>query len=371
MSKGNTAPSDHRFPCHTCGADLRYNPSMQILECDHCGATEAIIGQTKERKAAIRELDFRKAAKNNLSAEDIEEHRVVACENCGATVEFEPNIHAAECPFCATPLVTDTGIERHIKPKALLPFALSEKEAHNKMTEWLGRLWFAPNGLKDYARKGRKMQGLYVPYWTYDADTKTAYTGQRGTVYYVTKRVAVTVNDKRQYQMRQVAKVRWTAVRGRVARFFDDVLILASKSLPKKYTDNLAPWDLAALEPYRAEYLAGYRAESYTVPLEDGYKEARAYMNQMIARDVKFDIGGDRQRITTLDTRVSDITFKHVLLPIWLAAYKYRGETYRFVVNARTGKVQGERPYSIWKIALAIFVALAIAGIFGFLSGEL
>ncbi len=358
---------EHKFPCNTCGSDLRYSPGTAVMECGHCGSTQQITNRGGWRGQSIREMDFRKAVKDQLPAFEMEELHTISCENCGAHVEFEPNTHAAECPFCATPVVTDTGMDRQIKPKALLPFALSEKEARSKMTDWLGRLWFAPNGLQDYARKGRKMQGIYVPYWTYDAQTATDYTGQRGTVYYVTKRVTVTVNGKRQTQMRQVPKVRWSPARGHVSRFFDDVLVLGSNSLPKQYTDALAPWDLSEMEPYRPEYLAGFRAESYTVGLDESYTEARAYMNRMIVRDVKFDIGGDRQRINSLDTDVGILTFKHILLPVWLAAYKYRGKTYRFVVNGRTGKVQGARPYSVWKISFAVTLALLAAAAIGYM----
>ena len=139
------------------------------------------------------------------------------------------------------------------------------------------------------------------------------------------------------------------------------MLVLASKSLPKKYTDALEPWDLSSLEPYKPEYLAGFRAEGYQVELVDGFTEARAYMDRMIRRDVKYDIGGDDQRISSVDTTVSDVTFKHILLPVWLAAYKYQGDTYRFVVNGRTGRVQGERPYSVWKITFAVLFGLILA----------
>jgi hypothetical protein len=31
-------------------------------------------------------------------------------------------------------------------------------------------------------------------------------------------------------------------------------------------------------------------------------------------------------------------------------------------VNGQTGKVQGERPYSAWKIAFAVVIGLIIAG---------
>ncbi len=361
---------EHRFPCDTCGSDLRYSPGTAVLHCDHCGSEEKISNRGVWKKQSIRELDFRKAVKDQLPEQDMEELRTVSCVNCGAHVEFEPNVHSTECPFCATPLVTDTGTDRQIKPKGLLPFELAEKDARKRMTDWLGRLWFAPNGLRDYARKGRKMQGIYVPYWTYDADTKSTYTGQRGTIYYESRRVMVTVNGKRQSQTRQVQRIRWHPTAGRVARFFDDVLVLGSKSLPKKYTDALAPWDLSALEPYRPEYLAGFRAESYTVQLDEGYKEARDYMNRMIVRDVKFDIGGDRQKIGSLDTEIGTLTFKHVLLPVWMAAYKYRGKTYRFVVNGRTGTVQGERPYSVWKIAFTVGLGLIVAAGIGYMVAQ-
>jgi DNA-directed RNA polymerase subunit RPC12/RpoP len=354
---------EHRFPCDACGADLRFSPGEADLRCDHCGNVQAIdgLGHLGRHDTDIAEQDYQAAIKGIDTAE-MEVTRVLNCPNCAAQVEFTPDLHARECPFCATPIVTDTGEHRHIKPEALLPFHLAEEDARRAMTNWLGRLWFAPGGLKEYARKGRRMQGIYVPYWTYDALTQSAYFGHRGTVYYVTN--TVMRNGKRQ-QVRQ-QKVRWTPKSGRVARAFDDVLVLASQSLPKPYTDALAPWDLSELVPYTPEVLAGFRAEAYTVELDAGFTEARAYMDRVIQRDVRFDIGGDRQRVDRVETQVSDVTFKHVLLPVWLAAYKYRGKTYRFVVNGRTGAVKGERPWSGWKIFLAILLALIVAAAVGY-----
>ncbi len=357
------AKDEHRFPCDQCGADYRFNPGDGTLTCDHCGHFEP-IGTGPWGGASLRELDFDAAVAERLPDSDIEETRVLTCPNCAARVEFDPNTHAAECPFCATPVVTDTGVSRHIKPRGVLPFALDERSAHKAMGDWLGRLWFAPNGLKEYARKGRKMQGIYVPYWTFDADTKSSYRGERGVVYYETRTV---MRDGKRVQQ-QVPKVRWTPKSGRVARFFDDVLVLASRSLPKTYTDALEPWDLSALEPYQPEYLAGFRAEAYTVELQEGYQEARAHMARVIERDVRFDIGGDRQRIHALDTEIRDVTFKHILLPVWMAAYKYRGQTYRFVVNGRTGRVQGERPWSAIKITIAVVLGLLVAAGVGYLA---
>ncbi|MEL6521834.1 MAG: TFIIB-type zinc finger domain-containing protein [Pseudomonadota bacterium] len=357
---------EHRFPCEACGSDLRFAPGQGRLVCDHCGNEEDIADRNDAEP--IYELDYAKALADRLPEAEVEETRILSCDSCGAQIEFDQATHAKECPFCASPIVTDSGTHRHIKPKGLLPFAQSEAEAHDAMANWLGRLWFAPNGLSEYARKGRKMQGIYVPYWTFDADTDSRYRGERGTVYYETRTRTNADGDRETYR---VQKVRWRPASGRVSRWFDDVLVLASRSLPERYTAALEPWDLAALEPYQPQYLAGFRAEGYTIELQDGFGRARERMDQVIRRDVKFDIGGDRQRIHDIQTQLSNITFKHVLLPVWLAAYKYRGKTYRFVVNGRTGRVQGERPWSAWKIAFAILlVALVAAGVGYFVAME-
>ncbi|AUC53074.1 primosomal protein N' (replication factor Y) - superfamily II helicase [Sagittula sp. P11] len=362
-----TGPKEeHRFPCDQCGADYRFDPERNMLICDFCGSTREVIEQRSPWEGGLKELDFRAAIDNLLPLQEMEETRVTTCPNCAAQLEFDPAVHATECPFCATPVVADTGTHRHIKPRGLLPFALDEAAARDAMTKWLGKLWFAPGGLQDYARKGRKMSGIYVPYWTYDANTASRYSGERGTVYYVTETV---VRDGKRQQV-QVQKIRWSPASGHVSRFFDDVLVLASRALPKRFTDALEPWDLAALEPYRPEFLAGFRAEGYQVDLDEGFVEARAHMDRQIERDVKFDIGGDRQRIHRIDTNVSDVTFKHILLPVWLAAYKYRGKTYRFVVNGRTGRVQGERPWSAWKIAVAVILGLIVAAGVGYVFAQ-
>ena len=356
---------EHRFPCHTCGADLRFDPGDNRLVCDHCGAIEAIDHGPWTRAAAVQEMDFRAAVSAGLGTAETEEARTSTCPNCAARIEFDNAVHSTECPYCATPVVTDTGVSRQIKPKGVVPFMLEESDARYAMTNWLGSLWFAPSGLMEYARKGRKMSGIYTPCWTFDADTKSDYRGQRGTVYYENKSV---MRDGKRETVR-VQKVRWRKVSGRVARFFDDILIVASTALPDKFRKTLIHWDLTRLEPYQPEYLAGFRAEAYTIELQDAYQEARTIMDRQILRDVRFDIGGDKQRVEDIQTRVSDVTFKHILVPVWVAAYRYRGRSFRFVVNGQTGQVSGERPWSAWKIFFAVLAGLILAGIVGYLYG--
>lgn len=366
MPDDSTEPADEfRFPCPECGAEMRFDPDSNKLKCNHCGHEQDFDGEGQSALANT-EQDFKAALDNVLPAEDMEETRVTDCSNCGAQVEFEGDTYSKECPFCASPIVLEPRTSKRIKPKGVLPFVLSEDKARDAMTNWLGKLWFAPGNLQEYARKGRKMNGVYVPYWTYDAQTESDYAGQRGTYYYVTERYTTTENGKTVSKTRQVRKVRWRRVSGHISKFFDDVLVLASKALPKRFTDKLAPWDLSALVDFSPNYIAGYSAEAYTVDLREGFTEAEAIMEREIRALVRRDIGGDEQRINALNTSMSNLTFKHILLPVWLAAYKYNGKTYRFVVNGQTGTVKGERPWSKVKIALAVIagVAVIVAGIF-------
>lgn len=393
-----TPPTEYRYPCENCGASLRFRPGQQMLVCDYCGHRqsigdgaaraparqghsqgEAAILADPETGRALQwdaghkspelvELPLEKGLRLDAGSEVAEDIRTLSCPNCGARIEIAGDSHAATCPFCATPVVTDTGSTRQIKPQGVLPFVLTEAQAHAAMEDWLGRLWFAPIGLLAYARRGRKMRGVYSPYWTFDARTRSQYSGQRGDAYYETVHVTRQVNGQTQRVQQQVRRIRWRRTAGQVARDFNDVLVLASASLPRRFSDGLTPWDLSHLRPYRPEYLSGFEAEGYTIPLTEGHATARAEMAGVILNDARRDIGGDEQRVEQIRTDYRDETFKHVLLPVWSAAYRYGGKSYRFLVNGQSGRVQGERPYSAWKIAAAVIAALVALAVFLYVS---
>lgn len=352
-------PVTLQFPCKQCGAVLKYAPGTAHLVCDHCG-TENLI---ELRTGKIEEYDLNQALQLLTKASVESSAPSIHCDECGAGFQFEAKNHAGECPFCGAPIVTSTTQIKPIQPKSLLPFSVDETRARQGFQKWIKNLWFAPNAVKKYARSDTKLTGVYLPFWTFDSHTVTNYSGERGDVYYVQEAVQVVRNNRVVTEMRQVPKIRWTPVNGQVRRFFDDVLVGASHSLPRKILDALQPWDLHGLIPYDENYLSGFRSEYYQVELTEGFDHARQIMDNQIYHDICHDIGGDHQRIHQVNTHHSDTTYKHCLLPVWSAAFRYRDKSYRFVVNGRTGKVQGERPYSIWKIAFACLVGVFLAAI--------
>ena len=379
-----STPIEHRYPCDNCGAALEFAPGQDALVCPYCGHVQTIAPAAEtpvhpttggaiqwdagHKAPGLEEIPLARGLSLDVSSDLTEAVRTLSCPNCGAKIEQLGTSHASTCPFCATPVVTDTGTTRLIKPQAVLPFVLSEAQARAALEAWLRGLWFAPNGLVQYARRGRRMQGVYSPFWTFDADTHSSYRGQRGDHYYETVHVTRKVNGRSQQVAQQVRRTRWTPRSGQVARSFDDVLVLASTALPRRFTDALAPWELSHLATYDPRYLSGFSAEGYTVPLADGHQVARQEMASVIAMDIRRDIGGDEQRIDSVTTHHSAETFKHILLPVWLAAYKYNGKSYRFVVNGQSGRVQGDRPWSVWKIALAVLAALLVGAALMLLS---
>ncbi|MEM6985868.1 MAG: primosomal protein N' (replication factor Y) - superfamily II helicase [Pseudomonadota bacterium] len=352
------AKGRNQFPCEQCGAVLRYAIGTRELSCEYCGHSNAIA----EAETEIREHDLADALRE-LDSEPLRERQAshIRCQSCGARFELSSGVHAGECVFCSEPVVLDTATDLAFQPESLLPLSIDEKSAKSACEAWLSGLWFAPSALQRVAETDQRFSAVFLPYWTYDSDTTTRYQGQRGESYTERRAVWVTRKGKRVREVRQVTKVKWYPASGRVSRHFDDVLIGASRTLPRQITDRLAPWDLDALVPYQPQWLSGSQSEVYQVALDEGFEIAQQVMKTVITGDVKRHIGGDFQRITGMQTRHQGATFKHILLPVWMASFRFAGTRYRFLVNARSGKVAGERPWSAVKIALAITAAVALA----------
>lgn len=348
------------FACTSCGADLKYKPGTVHLTCEYCGAENEI----QQLDGKIEELDFEAYLHEKSGTEDMLTENFVKCENCGATSSIDPKITSAQCPYCSTPLIVENArSESIIQPKSLLPFKLSANEAKGEFKKWISKLWFAPGDLKKAVLNFDHFKGVYIPYWTYDTDTATQYIGQRGEHYYTTQTYTTTENGKSVTKTRQVQHTRWYPAAGHVHKIFDDILIVASESLPQKYIYKLEPWDLHKLVPFNKSFLSGFVTERYQIELTQGFEIAKKIAEPQIKMLVRRDIGGDEQRILTMHTNYNDITFKHLLLPVFISAYRYKNKVYQFLINGRTGEVQGQRPYSWGKITLTIIAGLIIVAL--------
>ncbi|MCP2336558.1 hypothetical protein [Actinomadura rupiterrae] len=286
-----------------------------------------------------------------------------ACRSCGA--QLQGDAVSQSCQFCTAPLVVENGVDHQVAPEAVLPFRLDRAAATDALTEWTGSRWFAPNRLKRIT-EAETMASTYLPHWTFDACTVTRYRGKRGDHYYDTEYYTETVNGKSEQRSRQVRKTRWRRVSGTVARNFDDVLVPGTRRMDEKTLSKLGRWPLDEVVPFQAGYIAGHESLRYDVEPETGLDLAKQRMGKVIHRACVDDIGGNEQRLEHIEISYADVTYKLVLLPVWIGSYMYGGKPWNLVVNGVTGVVHGSRPYSAAKIAsLVLGVLLAVAALVG------
>ncbi|MBC7817549.1 MAG: hypothetical protein IAG10_11710 [Planctomycetaceae bacterium] len=352
------------FPCEQCGADLEFSIGQQDLKCPYCGfaklielAADADIGEQDFHAILEKVREWREKS----GGQDQTGQSEVRCGGCGGNVVFVGSLTSSECPYCGLPIQLD---KVHDSPKRIpvhgvLSFHIEKEQARQNLTAWVRSRWFAPSEFALRGVEGR-FNGVYLPFWTYDSMTFSRYWGERGDHYYVT----VTENN----QTKQERRTRWSSVSGSHQRFFDDVLILGTNGMRRDMMDALEPWPLESLQPFSQELLAGFLARTYEVELDEGFPIARKIMDAGIAADVRGLIGGDEQRISEIKSRYDAITFKHLLLPVWLLAYRYHDKSYQIFINAVTGEVQGERPYSFWKIFLTVLAVVGVVAIVAAIS---
>jgi predicted RNA-binding Zn-ribbon protein involved in translation (DUF1610 family)/ribosomal protein S27E len=356
---------NQQFPCLSCGAKLEFSPRNGHLECPYCGQEKQIthsnVAIVERPYEAFLEANHRQIAALSATAQEVE------CPGCHAQFAFEPPTIAGQCPFCSTSIVAQPhGANPIVTPEAVLPFCVDQKTAKENVQRWLQRRWFAPTGLGKLSQQ-EKIQGIYLPFWTYDSQTSSHYRGERGDHYTVTETYSETNSEgQAETKTREVQKIRWTSVSGQVSRCFNDLLVAGTEAIKCEHLNAISDWDLLQLEPYNSSYLAGFKAQRYQIDLEEGFERSKGQMTDEIRSDVERDIGGDDQRVNSISTSYSQITFKHILLPVWVSSYQFKNQPYSVMVNARTGKVAGDRPFSLVKISLTVLaVVTTVTGIFG------
>ena len=353
------------FPCDRCGADLVFSVGEQSLQCPYCAAIKQIEPPAEVpivERDYLRAIERLKRLREKTSHDEessITEH-AIRCSSCGADVIFQGTLTSSQCPYCASPLQRDNihdSVSR-LPVDGVLPFLVPQTQAAANLRNWVKSLWWAPNEFLKQGANG-KFNGVYMPYFTYDAATQTRFSGQRGDTYFVT----VGEGNNRRTEQR----IRWSYREGAFNRFFDDVMMIAATKQHLDLVEALEPWPLDQLMSFTPEVLAGFFSRTYDVELEDGFRGARQRMEAALSMEVRQRIGGDVQQVDSQQTNYSAVTFKHILLPVWLLAYRYQNKTYQVMMNAATGEVSGQRPYSWVKITFAaMLIAIVVATIWSF-----
>jgi Zn finger protein HypA/HybF involved in hydrogenase expression len=351
----------YKKPCPSCGApSLDFDAGSQQLKCANCGYTQAVLVANDQ----VVEASFTEGLTAARAPRGLElATHAYACQTCGAVTQVELAEVVLVCPFCASQNVNERAFETQpIRPFGLVPFKVVERQAREAFKTWIGQGWFHPNDLKKFAEV-KKLAGVYVPFWTYDADTHSAWTAEAGYYYYETHYVT---NSQGQREAQQVQKIRWEYASGHYDHWFDDVTVVASQGISQSRVEGLYPFALKAAVNYDPQFLLGWQSEVYKLDMEQGYAVAEGIMDSYIEREIISRIPGDTHRNLRISTRKSAITFKHLLLPVWIAAYHYGSKTYQVLVNGETGKVTGEKPLSWIKITLTVLAVLLViaAGVY-------
>jgi ribosomal protein L37E len=346
-----------KFPCPGCGANMKFNPDTQTLTCEYCSRSIEIASEDTE----IEEHDFF-TADDSADGNWGQETRVIKCERCGAKTVLDVYSAAASCAFCGSPHVVKIDESAGIPPESLIPFSVSADKALKLFGKWIKGRFFAPGDVKRDCRS-HKLTGVYVPFWTYDADTWSAYTGEAGTYYYVTRTHWVTRNGKRTMVTTRERRIRWRPAAGVYTEYFDDIPVNASVNIEAQLMAKLQPFCMDRLVRYKPEYLSGFIAERYGIGLREGWESAREVIKKRIYNGVVRQINADTVRNIRINTRYRSIKYKHLLLPVWISSFTYKNKVYRYMVNGQTGEVQGRAPVSPWKVASVVLVVAAIAAV--------
>ncbi len=322
------------------------------LKCLHCKSTKAIDVDTTPKQKYPLNVYFNQHLVNPTK-------KVVDCIGCGANIEFNTTQIAKKCPYCKTPLVIKP--QNKIEPSKIIPFYIDIKRGREIFKEWLGSLWFAPSDLKKLIDYENRFTPTYLPYFSFDVKTTTYYTGQRGDIYYVQVTKRVYIDGKEQYITQMEPRIRWSFVANQISRDFRDILINAKGNLPS-IVNGLNRYDLNRLVNFNPSFMSGYEGFEYDSELKECYNRAKEYMNNIIYQDILWDIGGDEQRVESIDTKYYDEEFDIFMLPVWISSFKYKGKKYTIAINGQTGEIVGNRPYSYIKIFMLIFTILLIIG---------
>ena len=344
------AEARSKYHCPACGAEANWNPTKHSLVCPFCGSESPYELKERDEQTVIVEYDLAEALRSipDSARGWHAEKTSVRCQSCDAVSVFDANKVGQRCDFCGSAqLVPYEQVKDAFTPESLLPLKVDEPAARDLIRKWYRNRWFAPNKLRTKALTDTA-RGIYLPYWTFDANVHAAWTAESGTY---------TGKDRK--------NIRWRPASGELSHFFDDDLVAASKGVDPAYLRGAEPFPTKTLIPYDPGYLAGWTVERYQIDLVNAAQRSRQAMDATLRQLCADDVPGDTHRNLQVNATYTDQRFKHILVPVWLLTYTYGAKVYQVVANGVTGEMAGERPWSWIKIALLVIVVLLALYLYG------
>lgn len=354
------AIAQKKFSCPACGAAAEWNPAKQSLVCPFCGTiSPAQMELDAAGEQVIKEHDLAAAIRNIPDDKRGWQAKKtsVKCQSCQAISVFDPERVGQRCDFCGSAaLVPYEEIKEAFSPESLLPKRISETQVRESVRRWYGSRWFAPNKLK-HAALTDTVKGLYIPYWTFDAQVHADWTAESGYYYYVNESYT---DAQGKHQTRRVRKIRWQWSSGALDHFFDDELVPASRGVQPELLRKVEPFPTKELAPYNAGFVSGWVVERYQIDLVSAAQHAREVMERKVYSMCALQVPGDTHRNLSVNSDYSRQTFKHILVPVWLLTYNYGPRAFQVVINGFTGAIAGRYPKSWVKILLLVLFVLVV-----------
>jgi DNA-directed RNA polymerase subunit RPC12/RpoP len=349
-SGGEEAATAYAFHCPQCGGQLAFEIETQRLTCAHCGVSAPLPAAGASAESTEQVLDF--VMPTIQGHQWAQTFTRLECGSCGAHNLLSPEQKTGRCPYCgANQWIEAANWTELLEPQCIGPMQLTLEQVKERVQQWLGRGLFTPDDLVKAIGRMR-LRPAYYSCWTFDGLLKLPWTCE--------------VEEGSDH---------WVPLSGVEERFFDDVLVPGVKSLQPRELESLEPFPLKELVPFSPDYLAGWNTLIYDIALADASLVARERVLRKI-RPQLHDFaapGRQKRRLQAGGGNWSGMTYKHVLLPIWVGSYSYRQQTYRLLVNGITGKVGGKKPSDSIKVVLfglIVLFGLTLIGLllyFGFL----
>lgn len=325
--------------CPNCGGRLSFNPQSTCLICEYCGysALVAVRAAADEGEQTLElTLPTTRAHLWSQAQEQLQ------CGKCGAVSLLAPGQKSSRCSYCGSnQLVSAPSAQELVDPQGIGLMRIDSSQALMAVRKWLGKGALAPDDLHHKAARFH-LRPAYYPFWTFDGILEAAWSCQ------------VNVGTSR--------APRWESRSGTEMEMFDDVLVHGLKSLSKHPIEAIHPFALKDVVAFEPHLLAGWTALGYDRTLADASLDARQFIMNKVRDelDSRVEPGREKRNLSTGGGKWAALTYKHILLPLWIGSYTYAGKMFDIVVNGQTGKVAGSKPKDSLKIWLIILIVVLL-----------